>query len=106
MKYFRPSLVVFLSLLTCAIPARADEPAKPPPPRIRVMTYNTHHGEGTDRKLDLPRIARIISDSKADLVALQEVDSMTKRTNGVDQTAEYAKLTGLHGVFGKAMDYG
>jgi len=108
MKYFRPSLVVCLSLLTCAIPARADEPAKPPapPPRLRVMTYNTHHGEGTDQKLDLPRIARIISDSKADLVALQEVDLMTKRTNGVDQTAEYAKLTGLHGVFGKAMDYG
>jgi endonuclease/exonuclease/phosphatase family metal-dependent hydrolase len=96
-------LVVLLTFFVGLATTRADEPA---PPRLRVLTYNIHHGEGTDQKLDLPRIAKIITDSKADLVALQEVDNKTRRTNNVDQTAEFAKLTGLQGVFGKAMDYG
>jgi endonuclease/exonuclease/phosphatase family metal-dependent hydrolase len=99
-----PSLVVLtLSTASCAVHPPAQPAAQPP--RLRVLTYNIHHGEGTDKSLDLPRIAKIITDSKADLVALQEVDSKTKRTNGVDQTAEFARLTGMQGVFGKAMDY-
>lgn len=103
MKNIRPLLAVLVALSLAVTNTRADEPAKP---RLRVLTYNIHHGEGTDQKLDLPRIAKIITDSKADLVALQEVDNKTRRTNNVDQTAEFAKLTGLQGVFGKAMNYG
>lgn len=88
--------------------ARADQspPAPPPaPPRLRVMTYNIHHGAGMDQRIDLPRIARVITDAKVDLVALQEVDDKTKRSGGVDQAAELAGLTGMHAAFGKAMDY-
>lgn len=72
---------------------------------LRVLCYNIHHGEGTDGKVDLPRLARVIRAADPDLVALQEVDDKTKRTGGVDQTAELARLTGLHGRFGKAIDY-
>lgn len=72
---------------------------------LRVLSYNIHHGEGTDGKVDLPRLAGVIRDADADLVALQEVDDKTKRTLGVDQTAELARLTGMHGRFGKAIDY-
>jgi endonuclease/exonuclease/phosphatase family metal-dependent hydrolase len=73
-------------------------------PMLRVLSYNIHHGEGTDGKLDLPRIANVIRAADPDVVALQEVDDKTKRTKGVDQTAELARLTGLHGAFGKAID--
>lgn len=72
---------------------------------LRVMTYNLHHGEGVDGKLDLERIARVIRDSRADLVALQEIDVNTQRTGRVDQAAEYIRLTGLNGQFGKAIDF-
>jgi hypothetical protein len=72
---------------------------------LRVMTYNLHHGEGIDGKLDLERIARVIRDSRADLVALQEIDVNTQRTGRVDQAAEYIRLTGLYGQFGKAIDF-
>jgi endonuclease/exonuclease/phosphatase family metal-dependent hydrolase len=75
------------------------------PVQLTVMTYNIHHGEGTDKKLDLPRIAGIIRDSGADLVALQEVDNGTERTGGVDQAAELGRLTGLNVAYGAAMDY-
>ncbi len=73
--------------------------------KLTVMTYNIHHGEGNDKKLDLPRIASVITASKADLVALQEVDLGTERTNRVAQAQELAKLTGMHFVYGPAMDF-
>lgn len=71
----------------------------------RVLTYNIHHGEGTDGRIDLPRIAAVIKAANPDLVALQEVDKKCRRSGGVDQTAELARLTGLHGRFGKQLDY-
>jgi endonuclease/exonuclease/phosphatase family metal-dependent hydrolase len=72
---------------------------------LRVLCYNIHHGEGTDGRVDLPRLAKIIRNADADFVALQEVDNKTRRTGGVDQTAELARLTGLFGKFGKAINY-
>src|SRR4051812_31865294 len=76
-----------------------------PPQQVTVMTYNIHHGAGNDKQLDLPRIASVITATKADLVALQEVDLGTNRTQHVAQAEELARLTGLHYVFGSAMDY-
>ncbi|MEX0585438.1 MAG: endonuclease/exonuclease/phosphatase family protein [Pirellulales bacterium] len=64
--------------------------------RLRVLSYNIHHGEGIDRKLDLERIARVILSVEPDLVALQEVDCKAARTGGVDQPAELARLTKMH----------
>ena len=82
---------------------RAANPGRKP--TLRVLSYNIHHGEGTDGIVDLPRLARVIRAADADLVALQEVDDRTKRTKGVDQTAELARQTGMYGVFGKQIDY-
>jgi endonuclease/exonuclease/phosphatase family metal-dependent hydrolase len=66
---------------------------------FRVMTYNIHHGEGLDKKVDLKRIADLISQEKADIVALQEVDRNTERTGKRDFPAEFAQLTGMSCVF-------
>jgi len=68
-------------------------------PTFRVMTYNIHHGEGQDGKVDLVRIADIIKREQADLVALQEVDRGVARTDRRDLPAELAQLTGLSCVF-------
>ena len=96
----------YLALLAVAIflgiTGAEDRPAKR---TLRVLTYNIHHGRGVDGKVDLPRLAKVIADVEPDLVALQEVDHKTRRTGGVDQTGELAKLTGLHGKFGKAIDF-
>lgn len=58
-----------------------------------------------DKRLDLERIAGVIRACDADLVALQEVDNGTKRSGGVDQASELAKLTKMHVVYGAAMPY-
>ena len=68
--------------------------------RLRVLCYNIHHAAGVDRKLDVPRIARVIQSVQPDLVALQEVDRNTTRTSKVDQAAELARLTRMNHVFG------
>lgn len=83
----------------------AGAAAAAPPATVRVLTYNVHHGEGTDGKIDLPRIAAVIKAADPDLVALQEVDNKCRRSGGVDQTAELARLTGLHGRFARQIDY-
>jgi endonuclease/exonuclease/phosphatase family metal-dependent hydrolase len=75
------------------------------PREIRVVTYNIRHGEGMDHKIDLPRIAKVILAAKPDIVALEEVDQGTKRTNKVDQPAEFARLTGMEAVFGHNIDF-
>jgi D-alanyl-D-alanine carboxypeptidase/D-alanyl-D-alanine-endopeptidase (penicillin-binding protein 4) len=74
-------------------------------PPLRILSYNIHHGEGVDGRLELLRLAKVITDSGADLVALQEVDQNAARSGGVDQTAEFGKLTGLRAYYGKAMDF-
>lgn len=72
---------------------------------FRALSYNIHHGEGTDGVLDLERIAAVIRQSGADVVGLQEVDQNTTRSGGVDQAAELARLTGMHHYFGKNINY-
>lgn len=75
------------------------------PGELRVLTYNIHHGEGMDGRIDLARIARVITSLRPDLVALQEVDVGVERTSRVDQAATLAEMTGLQALFGPFMDY-
>lgn len=75
------------------------------PGRLRVLSYNIHHGEGTDGALDLERLASVITSADPDLVALQEVDDRTQRTGVVDQTAKLSELSGLHGRFAHQIDF-
>jgi endonuclease/exonuclease/phosphatase family metal-dependent hydrolase len=72
---------------------------------LRILAYNTHHGEGMDGVLDLERIAGVISEVNPDLVALQEIDRVVERTGVVDQAADYGLLTGLEPIFGDFMEY-
>jgi endonuclease/exonuclease/phosphatase family metal-dependent hydrolase len=75
------------------------------PDHLRVLSYNIHHGEGTDGVFDLERLARVIRSADPDLVALQEVDRGTRRASGVDQAAELGRLTSMKDFFGKALDF-
>lgn len=100
---YRHFMIVFVlvSLLAgCSTAKQAPEPL-----RVRVLSYNIHHGEGTDGRFDLERLADIINRADPDLVALQEVDVETRRSKGVDQAARLAELTGMHHSFAEAMAY-
>ncbi|HOB73930.1 MAG TPA: endonuclease/exonuclease/phosphatase family protein [Phycisphaerae bacterium] len=94
-KLIRFLIVVILFTTGCS---------RPQPVVLRVLSYNIHHAEGLDKQLDLERIARIINESGADLVALQEVDRNVKRSGNVDQPARLAELTGMTSIFEKNID--
>lgn len=93
----------------CSRPGANDSPAEQPAAQshdvFTVLSYNTHHGEGTDGVLDLERIARVITDAGPDVVALQEIDEGASRTGGVDQASEYGLLTGMGHAFAPFMDF-
>ncbi len=72
---------------------------------LRILAYNTHHGEGMDGVLNLGRIAEVISAVEPDLVTLQEIDRQVERTGGVDQAGAYSALTGMEPLFGDFMEY-
>ena len=79
----------------------ADHPGRP----LKVMTYNIHHGAGTDGVLDLERIARVIDGSGADVVGLQEVDNhWSERSNSEDQAAWFARRLRMHHAFAANLD--
>ncbi|WP_237607469.1 endonuclease/exonuclease/phosphatase family protein [Roseimaritima sediminicola] len=91
----RPVALAMLGLLCFAGPGQSEEPI-----RLRVLSYNIHHGEGVDGKLDLQRIAAVIRSVEPDIVALQEVDQNVQRSESVDQPAELARQTEMHVAFG------
>lgn len=72
---------------------------------VQIMTYNVRHCAGMDMVLDYDRTAAVISAQNPDLVALQELDSMTGRSGQQYQLGELAIRTGYYPVFGSAIDY-
>lgn len=72
---------------------------------LRVLTFNIHHAEGGDGRIDVGRIARVIRDARADVVGLQEVDRGVERSGRRDLLKEIADLVGLRLVFGKNIDH-
>jgi endonuclease/exonuclease/phosphatase family metal-dependent hydrolase len=106
--------VRFAAALAAATLASACASVAPPaagPPRgvrtdtLRVLTFNIAHGLGSDERLNLDRAARVISAALPDLVALQEVDSATARTERADQPARLARFTRMDAYFARAMPY-
>ena len=75
------------------------------PQRVVALSYNIRHGEGMDGKINLERLAAVIKSVSPDVVALQEVDSKTQRSGGVDQAEDLSRLTGMKMVYGRTMDY-
>lgn len=78
--------------------------------KIKVLSYNIHHcnppSKAKEGLIDIPAVAKVIKESKADLVALQEVDVNTERSGkGVHEARELARLTGMHFFFVKTIDH-
>ncbi|HUP49318.1 MAG TPA: endonuclease/exonuclease/phosphatase family protein [Thermoanaerobaculia bacterium] len=90
-------LLLVILLAGCA----SSAPQQP----LRVLVYNIHAGRDAAGVDNLERVAALIRETRADLVLLQEVDRGTARSGGVDQLDVLTRRTGLHGVFGKSLDY-
>jgi endonuclease/exonuclease/phosphatase family metal-dependent hydrolase len=82
----------------------APGPDQPPIP-VRLLTFNVHHGVGPDGRHDLPRLARLLADTGADVICLQEVDRhFGERTEHVDQALLLSRALDMQLAWGPAID--
>ena len=90
--------VALLSPLSVQAQTTTQEP-------ITILTYNIRHGAGMDYVMNLERQAAIIKACEADVVGLQEVDSVTNRSGMIDEAAYLAQENNMVGTFGRAIDF-
>lgn len=96
-------LTVFLLLSYCIF---AQNETFPREDRThRIMSYNIRNAKGLDDKTDYRRIAGIIETVSPDVVALQEIDSITERSNKTDILKEFSELTKMHHIYAPAISY-
>lgn len=67
---------------------------------LTLVSYNVHSGIGTDGRFDLERIASVLTEVSADVVAMQEVGDFRGATNREDHPEFLAARLGMHLAFG------
>ena len=72
---------------------------------LRIMSYNIRNGRGLDNVADFWRTAEVINKICPDVVAVQEIDSVTGRSGGKDVLREIAGLTLMYYTYAPAIDY-
>ena len=72
---------------------------------ISIMSYNIRNAKGLDNITDYQRIADVILRETPDVVALQEIDSVTGRSKGVDVLKEIAVRTSMYHVYNASIVY-
>lgn len=99
------SLFLLVGMFGFLTPLKAERLGDAKQNTYRIMSYNIHHAEGTDEVLDLQRIADIILRMAPDVVAVQELDSMTRRTGQIDMLRLLAEKTLMYPVFAPAIPH-
>ena len=102
--FLRSVLIIFLGSLFCNL---SGQTATYPRPEnsLRLMSYNVRNARGMDEKVDYERVANVIRKVSPDVVALQELDSVTTRSENVDVLAVLGDLTKMYSVYGASIDY-
>ncbi len=97
-------LILVAALVSVSCEARRSA-ATQPVDGLVLMSYNVRSGKGMDDKRDLDRAAAVIRAAQADVVALQEIDSVTRRSDGKDVAAVLGKKCSMYHTFSKAIDF-
>jgi len=96
-EYMKKTLPLLFTLLF-ALSAQSQN-------SLRLMTYNIKNANGMDDVCDFQRIADVINHIHPEVVALQELDSMTHRSGQKYVLGEIAGRTQMHAYFAPAIDY-
>lgn len=71
----------------------------------RIMSYNIRNAKGMDNVTDYKRIANVIESASPDVALLQEIDSVTERSEKIDVLNNLADITKMHYVYAPAISY-
>lgn len=75
------------------------------PRRLRIVTYNIHKCRGLDGRVRPDRIAQVLREIDADIVALQEVVSLEGKTREHNQARYIVEELGYHAELGENRRY-
>lgn len=103
----KPRIVLTFLLMVLMLSCGRQQPENQPEQsfQLQVMSYNVRHCAGMDLVVDYDRTAAVIIQQQPDVVALQELDSMTGRSGQCYQLGELASRTSYYPTFGSAIDY-
>jgi endonuclease/exonuclease/phosphatase family metal-dependent hydrolase len=109
MKYtvfFCANLLISL-LYLCGTDAYAQIPELDYAPKVRtLLSYNIRNAMNDDGNMDYADVVSTIQGCNADVVAIQELDSVTHRSNGRDVLKELALLSQYYPIYGASISYG
>ena len=71
----------------------------------RLMSYNIRNAKGLDDVTDYDRIADVINNTAPNIVGIQELDSVTARSQGVDVLDVLAEKTSMYSTYAAAIEY-
>ena len=91
-------LYLFLCLFAMALSAHSQND-------LKLMSYNIRNAKGMDNVRNVQRIVNVINNEVPDVVAVQELDSMTTRSNQTFVLAEVAERTQMHASYAPAIDF-
>lgn len=89
---------ILLCMLALAISAYSQD-------YLRLMSYNIRNTKGMDGIHNIQRIANVIINEAPDVVAIQELDSMTTRSGQKYVLGELADRTQMHAIYAPAIDF-
>lgn len=72
---------------------------------LRMMSYNVRNAIGLDQATNYQRVANVINNARPDVVAIQELDSVTARSNRTNVLNELALRTQMYSCFAPAIEY-
>ena len=75
------------------------------PTTVKMMSYNIHNGIGLDEVTDYARIGELIKQYAPDVVAIQEIDSATTRSEGKYVLGEIAKVAEMKDYYAPAINF-
>jgi endonuclease/exonuclease/phosphatase family metal-dependent hydrolase len=105
----RDVLAIFLLLFMVVDPASSiagDNSGTPVKKRrLTILSYNVRNCRGLDNVTDYQRVADVINRINPSVVALQELDSATQRSNGVVVLDELARRTKMYPVYGASIGF-
>lgn len=72
---------------------------------LKLMSYNVRNTKGMDGIRNLQRVANVIINEAPDVVAVQELDSMTTRSNQQYVLGELTERTQMHATYAPAISF-
>lgn len=73
---------------------------------FKFMSYNIRNCKGMDSVMDIERVAAVIKKQMPDVVAVQEIDSVTNRYESKYILGELAQKCSMNAVYAPAIDFG